>query len=360
MKIRMAAAAAAGLMLLAGCGSDEPDGPDSTGPSASQVGTDTDVTFTSGPLTLHGSLRRPDGAAGDVPAVLLLAGSGPTDRNGNSALLPGNIGTLAFLADELARNGYASLRFDKLGTGATGVGDYTDEDIANLGFDALIAEGADGLRFLATQEGIDESRLGIVGHSEGALTALAIATGKSGPTPPVTRLGLVAPQSERILDGLRRQINQQIDTAVAAGNLPQEEADALRGSVDQIIEQLRTDGTLPEDVPPVLQSAGLVPINAKALASEDTFDPIQLAGEVPEGLPVLTSCSTQDIQVRCEDVDRLDGALGQTRLQPVKLTDTDHVLKVVGEGPSTGAEYTEPLPFSPEFAGALGTWLTTP
>ena len=357
MKIGFVAALVTGLLVLTGCASDNSTEAEQ---GAVDVGADTDVTFASGPLTVHGSLRMPSGTSGDVPAVLLIAGSGPTDRNGNSALLPGDIGTLAFLADELARNGYASLRFDKLGTGATGLGPYSNEDIAGLGFDALVAEGADGLRFLAAQDGIDESRLGIVGHSEGGLIALAIATGKSGAVPPVTRLGLVAPLSERILDGLRRQIDTQVDAAVAAGTLPQEEGDAVRAALVRIIDQLRADGTLPPDVPPVLQGAGLVPVNAKALAGEDALDPIQLAREVAPGLPVLTSCSTQDIQVRGEDVERLDEALGQTRLESVELTDTNHVLKVVGAGPSTGADYTQPLPFSPEFATAFRTWLTTP
>ena len=54
---------------------------------------DTEITFDSGAVTYYGSLRTPDHANGSAPAALLLAGSGPTDRNGDSALLPGDIGT---------------------------------------------------------------------------------------------------------------------------------------------------------------------------------------------------------------------------------------------------------------------------
>ncbi|WP_233532059.1 S9 family peptidase [Antrihabitans sp. YC2-6] len=299
----------------------------------------------------------PDNPGDQVPAFLLIAGSGPTDRNGDSVILPGSIGTLDFLADELARNGFASLRFDKLGTGATGVGGLTNEDIGQLGFDALINEAADALRFLAAQDGVDESRLGAMGHSEGALIALALATGKAGDVPALTSLALVQPASERILDTLTRQITAQIDTAVGGGALPPEEGDALRDALSGAVAELRADGTVPDNLPPPLQNAGLVPLNAKALAGEDRLDPIVLAGEVKPGTPVLTSCSAKDIQVRCEDVDRLDAALAQTTLTAIKLTDTNHVLKVVGDRPSTGAEYVEPLPFSPQFATDLSGWL---
>ena len=95
---------------------------------------DTEITFSSGDVTLHGSMRIPVSIKGAVPAVLLLAGSGPTDRNGDSSLLPGQIGTLRHLADVLEDNGFASLRYDKLGSGTTGLGPYDVEDVADLGF----------------------------------------------------------------------------------------------------------------------------------------------------------------------------------------------------------------------------------
>ena len=119
---------------------------------------ETEITFTSGDVTLHGNLRVP--AAGDapVPAVLLLAGSGPTDRNGDSALLPGPIGILRHLADILQINGFASLRYDKLGSGVTGLGPYEVADVADLGFSTFIDAARDGLRFLADQPGVDPAR----------------------------------------------------------------------------------------------------------------------------------------------------------------------------------------------------------
>ncbi len=59
-----------------------------------------------------------------MPAVLLIAGSGPTDRNGNSSVELGPINTLKTLADWLSLDGVASLRYDKLGSGETGLGPF--------------------------------------------------------------------------------------------------------------------------------------------------------------------------------------------------------------------------------------------
>ena len=301
----------------------------------------------------------PDQPNGDVPAVILLAGSGPTDRNGDSALLPGSIGTLRFLADVLARNGVASLRYDKLGTGKTGIGPLRPEDITDLGFDTLIDEAADGVRFLAAQPGIDTARIGAVGHSEGALIALALANGKGGDIPTLSSLALVEPASVRILDAMTRQINGQIDAAVANGAMPKADGDALSTALAQAVTQIRESGTVSTDLPQPLLNAGLVPGNAKALADEDRLDPRELAATLPVQLPVLTSCSDKDIHVSCDEVAGLDHALAPTKLDSVHLTNADHVLKVVSEGPSTGAEYGQPLPFSPEFESALSTWLVS-
>ena len=85
---------------------------------------DQPVSFQAGGLTVYATYRHPAAATSPMPAVLLIAGSGPTDRNGNSALLPGPVGTLQAVADWLSADGVASLRYDKLGSGQTGLGPY--------------------------------------------------------------------------------------------------------------------------------------------------------------------------------------------------------------------------------------------
>jgi len=111
-------------------------------------------------IELAGTLTLPEGA-GPFPAVVLVSGSGPQDRN---ETLLGHKPFLV-LADHLARNGVAALRFDDRGVGES-TGDFaaaTSEDFAT---DALAA-----VAYLREQPEVGRGRVGIVGHSEGGLIA---------------------------------------------------------------------------------------------------------------------------------------------------------------------------------------------
>lgn len=87
---------------------------------------DREVVFTADGTTAYGTLRVPEHRAGQrLRAALLLPGSGPTDRDGNQP--PGAApDTLAQLADTLGGDAIATLRFDKYGTGRSGLGAYRD------------------------------------------------------------------------------------------------------------------------------------------------------------------------------------------------------------------------------------------
>src|SRR5579859_1465371 len=71
-----------------------------------------EVTWRMGSTTVSGTLVRPSGP-GPFPAAVMVAGSGPTDRDWNSPLLPGSNGSARLLAEALAQAGFASLRYDK-------------------------------------------------------------------------------------------------------------------------------------------------------------------------------------------------------------------------------------------------------
>ncbi|WP_350446550.1 alpha/beta fold hydrolase [Pseudomonas solani] len=146
--------------------------------------------------TLHGTLLRPKTDA-PVPVALLLAGSGPTDRNGNNPM-GGRNDSLKKLAELLARNGIASVRYDKRGIAAS---QAAGPDERQLSVDLYVADAvAWGHKLKADPR---FSRLVLIGHSEGALIASLAAPG-AGADALVSIAG-----SARPIDALLREQLQQ-------------------------------------------------------------------------------------------------------------------------------------------------------
>ncbi|MGI8713400.1 MAG: alpha/beta hydrolase family protein [Solirubrobacteraceae bacterium] len=309
---------------------------------------DQPVSFEAGGLRIDATYRHPIRSGGLVPAVLLIAGSGPTDRNGNAP--GGRFGTLQALADWLSTDGVATLRYDKLASGQTGLGRYA-ADPARIGIAPFEQEAAAALRFLAARPGVKRDRLAVIGHSEGALFALLLADGDAGQVPPVRGLGLLAPLSERYLDVIATQFRDQIAAAVRAGRLSSARALALVETVNRTVVGLRQSGTVYRGLPaPLRTSIAGAPV---FLRQADRHDPATLASQLPAGTSVLVSCSDADIQVSCGEVEHLVGSIraGRARLDFVRLRGVDHILKQ--DGSRTSASYTTPLPYSPQLRAAL-------
>lgn len=119
-----------------------------------------DVTYRSGDITVAGTLTLPQ-APGPYPAVVLVTGSGPQDRDEQIA----GHKPFLLLADTLTRAGYAVLRTDDRGVGGTG-GELDTSDYTDLTDDIMA-----GLSYLRTRPDIDGNRIGLLGHSEGGYLA---------------------------------------------------------------------------------------------------------------------------------------------------------------------------------------------
>ena len=113
--------------------------------------TEEEVSFQSGGVTLTGTLRMPLTKV-RRPAIFLLQGSGPVARDGEW-----------FYADHFARQGIATLVYDKRGTGHSG-GDYRDESLADEAADALA-----GVHYLQRRTDVDARRVGLYGRSHGGI-----------------------------------------------------------------------------------------------------------------------------------------------------------------------------------------------
>jgi len=345
--MRGIAAIAAALAVLAACGL----GGGSSGGSAASSWVDQPVSFPASGMTVYGTYRHPTGKMAAIPAALIIAGSGPTDRNGNSPAIGGQVGTLEALAGWLSAASVASLRYDKLGTGQTGLGPYAS-DPSSIGIGVFEQEAAAALGFLARQPGVDRARLSVYGHSEGALYALLLATGAAGQAPPVHALGLLEPLGVRYLDLLSHQIDARLATQQRAGQLTAAQVAQVRATLSDAIKTLRMAGTVPAGLPDGLSTV-LSPATARYLAEADRYDPANLAARLRQGMPVLVSCSDADIQVSCADVDHLAVGLARAAADTdqARLTGVDHVLKE--DSSATAAYYGKPLPFSSQLEGAV-------
>ena len=150
---------------------------------------DQNVSFTSGDDDDLRDVSPPHRRRQVVPAVLLIAGSGPTDRNGNSSIEPGPIDTLKTLADWLSDDGVASLRYDKLGSGADRTRTVRAWIRRRSALTVFEQEARSALEFLAKEKDVNDHELGVFGHSEGALFALLLATGHAGSDAAHSRAG---------------------------------------------------------------------------------------------------------------------------------------------------------------------------
>jgi dipeptidyl aminopeptidase/acylaminoacyl peptidase len=120
-------------------------------------------------LTLVGTLTLPTRRGARFPAVVLITGSGPEDRDEASALLPAEYRPFREIADTLARRGIAVLRLDDRGVGGSDAGPVTATS-ADLAEDVRAS-----LTWLRARREIDPARLGLVGHSEGGIIAPMVA-----------------------------------------------------------------------------------------------------------------------------------------------------------------------------------------
>lgn len=119
--------------------------------------------------SLQGTLFRPTGIK--KPAVvLIIAGSGPTDRDGNSRMLAGKNNSLLQLADSLANHGIASLRYDKRGIAKSQLKGFKEE---NMRFSDGVDDAIAWIQWLK-QNGY--KKIFIAGHSEGSLVGMAAAS----------------------------------------------------------------------------------------------------------------------------------------------------------------------------------------
>ncbi|MGI9124649.1 MAG: hypothetical protein ACR2JM_07840, partial [Mycobacterium sp.] len=282
------------------------------------------------------------------PAALLISESGATDRNGDNNVA-GPIGNMRQLAEFLSGHGVATLRYDKVGTGRTGLGPHTDRP-SDVGTAVYTAGAKAAVRFLAEQPATDAGRVSVYALGEGTTHAMALADDTSARAPRIHSLGLLQPLAARYLDLITARIDVDLASAVRSGAKTTQQADQVRAQWQSAVDRIRKSGTVTDNLPDGL-SAIVNPGNVKAVAEADAIDPLDLAARIPAGTPVLLTCSDSDGQARCATMAALRHALAATELQFVELKGVSHVLR---DDPTDNiANYAKKGPLSPQLTAAL-------
>ncbi|WP_158090257.1 alpha/beta hydrolase [Kiloniella majae] len=234
--------------------------------------------------------------------VLIIPGSGPTDRNGNNPLGV-SAGTYKLLAEDLAKKGISSLRIDKRGLYGSS---SATENPNNVTVNDYVEDIIDWISLIKEKLGC--KNIWLLGHSEGGLIAL-----KSTLISPTCSSGLILVATSGVSFGqlLRKQINQNLSNTTVMND-----AFVIIDQLEngQHVEMSLYDTSLQQLFAPVVQDY---------LIDLMSHEPVELISEI--NIPTLILQGDQDIQVSVENANKLKKA--QPRSKLVILNGVNHILK---------------------------------
>ena len=300
--------------------------PDYSAPADAPYIAEEVVVTTPAGHTLAGTLTLPKGASRTQPvsAIVTVTGSGPQDRDENIGL-PGFL-PFRQIADSLARRGIAVLRMDDRGTGASG-GTFKGSTSADFAEDAR-----GGLAYLRTRPEIRADRLGVLGHSEGALIAPMVADKE----PTLRAIVLLAGIAQPGRSALHFQLKNQIEHNT------------------KLTPEMR-DSQIAE-----------IPKRIDAMMAADpwmkfflTYDPAPTMRRVKT--PVLILTGARDQQAVPEQVALQEAAFkegGNKDVTARVLPDLNHLFVQDTDGfPGNYAKLPPPLMMRADAVGMIGDWL---
>ena len=265
-----------------------------------------EVIFESGSVHLAGTLMLPD-SEGRSPGVVLIPGSGPIDRNENSKKI--SINAFRDIANYLAGEGIASLRYDKRGMGES------EGDFWRTGFYDNVSDARSALNFLKSQSSIQSEKVFLVGHSEGALISTRLA-GMGVDMAGAILLAGAAQSGEEILLWQAKQIVKGMR------GFNKWLIDLLH--VDPLKVQLKQLEKIKISTKDWYRVKLIAKINAKWMRDFLSYNP---AEDLPKiQVPVLAITGTKDIQVNPDDLNRM-AELVTSDFEWHKLPNITHILR---------------------------------
>ncbi len=265
--------------------------------------TESIISIPSGDLTLEGTLQTDTSLPG--PAALLISGSGPVDRNSNAKRLPINV--MGQIGSNLAANGITSLRYDKRGVG------QSDGDYLSTGFNDNIDDARAALETLRARPEVDPDHVVVIGHSEGALIASALADNEQ-----LAGVALLAGAATNGRDVLRWQARQVAPTLPKPVKLLMK---LLRQ--DLVRTQTKRLERIESSTDDVIRIQ-FVKLNAKWFREFMAFEPAAALRHA--AVPVLAITGTKDIQVNPADIELMEQAV-PTPFTGHLVDDVTHLLR---------------------------------
>ena len=281
---------------------------------------DTSVSWPIDDIDVNASLTLPNGD-GPFPAVIMVAGSGPTDRNWNSPLIPGANGSAALLAQVVAETGFIVLRYDKRASGPHAM-ENAARLVGKISMQGHLEELAGGVRLLANRQDVDSSRIYVLGNSEGCIHALNYQTHAADL--PFAGLILAAAPARPMGALARAQIAAQL-AAVPGGDKMLAGYDAAMADF-MAGRPVNVDSSLPEALRNVILSVSS-PGNQPFARELWITDPLSLLSLV--SAPILIVIGKKDSQVDWQADGGLFEPMARDRdnITLVYPENANHVLK---------------------------------
>lgn len=261
----------------------------------SSYGQESEVVMKTATGDLYGTLSVPENTP-NSPVVLLIAGSGPTDRDGNNPMMKNN--ALKMLAEMLRTNGIASLRFDKRGIAKSSNAGLQEKD---LRFEDYVNDVNAWVSYLKKDKRF--SQIIVAGHSEGSQIGILAAGGNPEIGKVISLAGAGRPASQILRKQLAKQPQQILDMC------------------NPILEKLEKGDTVGQ-VSPLLYSL-FRPSVQPYLISWFKYDPAQDIKRLK--IPVLLISGANDLQCTTEEVELLANAY--PKAQKHIIPGMTHVLK---------------------------------
>jgi len=301
-------------------------------------------------IKLGATLTIPPGK-GPFPAVVLITGSGPQDRDES---LMGHKPFLV-LADYLTRKGIVVLRADDRGVGKS-TGEFSGATTADFATDTEA-----GITYLKTRPEVNPKMIGLIGHSEGGIIAPMIAARNPDVAFIVMLAGSGVPGDEIIVtqaELLAEAAGQSHEEAIKAGEKQRRILEVVKGNIDDVILEKHLHEELAGDMTDAQIGAIVRQLNIRWLRYFLTYDPAQALRKVR--CPVLVLNGEKDLQVppkrNLPVIRKALEVAGNKNFEVDELPGLNHLFQAAKTGsPAEYAEIEETM--SPVVLEKVSSWI---